>query len=95
MSIDTPLFEVSKFDKEIERVIDHLSTLSPDSEEYDRTTDQLTKLRTIEGINAPSKLSADTILMVVGNLAGILAILGYEHSHVITSKALGFVSKLR
>jgi hypothetical protein len=39
------------------------------------------------------KFSKDQILAVVGNIAGIIAILGYERAHVVTSKALGFVLK--
>lgn len=41
------------------------------------------------------KLSPDTILVVAGNLVGILLLVGYEHAHVITSKALGFILKGR
>lgn len=95
MSIDTPLFEKSDLDKAIDEVFKHMKTLTPDTDEFDRTTDQLAKLYAIKSSNAPSKIDANTVLMVVGHLAGIIAILGYEHSHVITSKALGFVMKLR
>ena len=41
------------------------------------------------------KVSPDTILIIVGNLAGILLILKYEKLDIITSKALGFVIKGR
>lgn len=41
------------------------------------------------------RVSKDQLLAVVGNLAGILAILGYERVHVISSKAIGFVIKAK
>lgn len=51
----------------------------------------LEKLKLSEKEGRFSKL--ETVLPVLGNLAGIVAILGFEHAHVITSKALGFVLK--
>ncbi len=44
---------------------------------------------------APQKISPETWLIVGGNLAGILIIVAYEHSHVIGTKALNFAGKLR
>jgi len=41
------------------------------------------------------RVSKDQLLAVVGNLAGIVAILGYERVHVISSKAIGFVIKAK
>lgn len=53
---------------------------------------ELYKIRTsIE--EKQDKFSKDQMLAVAGNLAGIIAILGYERVHVISSKALGFVMK--
>lgn len=40
-------------------------------------------------------VSADALAVVAANLTGIVLIIGYERINVITSKALGFVSKLR
>jgi hypothetical protein len=37
----------------------------------------------------------DTLALIAGNLAGIAIILSFEQVNVITSKALGFVAKLR
>jgi hypothetical protein len=42
-----------------------------------------------------TRVSPDTLLIVGGNLIGIVLILGYEHLHVVTSKALGFVLRGR
>lgn len=53
-------------------------------------------IETLEKLNALKKESSsrfETMLPVLGNLAGIVTILGFERAHVITSKALGFVMK--
>ena len=41
------------------------------------------------------KISPDTLLVVGGNLLGILLILNFEKADIVTSKALGFVLKGR
>lgn len=41
------------------------------------------------------KISSDTLLIVCGNLLGILLILNHEKLDIISSKALGFVIKGR
>ena len=41
------------------------------------------------------KISPDTVIMVAGNLAGILLILNFEKVGVVTSKAMGLLIKLR
>lgn len=41
------------------------------------------------------RVSADTLAIVGANIAGIIMIIGYEKFNVVTTKALGFVSKLR
>lgn len=51
----------------------------------------LLKLEALKKESSSSKL--DSLLPVFGNLAGIVAILGFERAHVITSKALSFVLK--
>ena len=40
-------------------------------------------------------IKADTLVLVGANLAGIALILGHERLNVVTTKALGFVSKLK
>lgn len=46
-------------------------------------------------LDAPNRVSVDTWAIIAGNLAGIVLILGYEKANVITSRAIGFVTKLR
>jgi hypothetical protein len=47
----------------------------------------------LKAANKPNTVSADTIVTVAGSLAGILAVLSYEHVNVVTSKAMSFIIK--
>ena len=74
-----------------------METVEADSDEYNRVTDQLSKLYKIKNENERSrdKFSKDTLVLAGCNLIGIASILSYEHAHVIASKALSFVMKPR
>jgi len=92
------LFKVVKQDslkEEIESVLRCMSTLNCTSEEYSKSADNLEKLYRAQGYNKNTSISPDTLLLVIGNLAGIALILWHERAEVITSKALGFVMKGR
>lgn len=80
--------------KVIDTVLSEMEGVPVDSDEYAKMVDQLTKLYAIQDRN-PNRVSADTLAMIGANLAGILVIVNHERVHVVTSKALGFVSKLR
>jgi hypothetical protein len=87
-----------KDDEQLIAAIDALyvkmSELSPDSNEYSAVVDQLQKLHSLKD-NSKSYVSPDTLAIVAGNLAGILLIVGHERAHVVTSKAVNFLLKLR
>lgn len=83
----------------LDRVInDHLASMLQtdlNTDAYAKSIEQLSKLYKLKETHAPKGVSADTIAIVAGNLAGIVLILSYERLNVITSKALSFVMKLR
>ena len=83
----------------LQKVIDaleaRLAIAQPDTDEYPKMVTQLKELHKLRESNSPKMLSPDVLLTVFGNLAGILLILKYESTSVITSKAIGFVLKLR
>lgn len=64
-------------------------------------TDASLKLKEVEtaakqdDIERRNRVSMDTLAVIGANLAGIITILAYERAHIITSKALGFVTKSR
>lgn len=84
---------------ELKNVIDELMIemqgLRADTEEYDTYLKRLERLYKLKDADRPKRVSPDTILVVGANLTGIAMILAYEHAHVVTSKALGFIMKAR
>lgn len=85
--------ENAALDKVIDALLQDMSITSTDTKEYATLLGHLVTLQKLKETNSPKPISRDTILVVAGNLAGIVLILAYENSRVITSKALGFVLK--
>lgn len=82
-------------DRLIERVIDDMEMFGPTSEEYEALLARYERLTKLKAEDRPKPVSRDTMLIVAGNLAGIIIVVMYEHAHVLTSKALGTVWKPR
>lgn len=85
----------TKLEREIDSVIETLSDMDKDSDEYAAIVDNLEKLIKAKSCEKDKSISYDTIAIIAGNLLGIALILGYEKANVITTKALGFVIKGR
>jgi len=87
--------EASDLDVAITRVLDRMKTKEPGTEEYSDLLVHLERLEALKVGNPTSRFSPDTILLVAGNLAGILIIVGYEQKHVVTTRAKDFIQKLK
>jgi hypothetical protein len=85
----------TNLEKAIDMVIKNMANYSPDSEEYAAMAENLERLYKAKANECNRRVSPDTVAIIVGNLLGILLILGYEKANVITTKALGFVIKGR
>jgi len=46
-------------------------------------------------IDSPNRVALDTWANIGGHILGIVIIIGYERVNVVTSKALGFVTRLK
>ena len=79
----------------IERVVSDMELYGPDSEEYTNLVKQLETLNLMKASKWWTRLSWDTVLIVLGNLLGILVIVAYEERNVITSKALSMTQKTK
>lgn len=79
----------------IDKVLNEMKMQPSDTAEYAKMATQLDKLYKLKEIDAPKHVSLDTLVLVAGNLVGVMIIIGYEHAHVITSKALNMLPKLR
>jgi hypothetical protein len=86
---ETPL------DQEIARLLEMLSSEDVGSDRYAQIADQLVKLYKLQEVHNTKQVSADTIATIIANLAGIIVIVGHERAHVVTSKAVSFLTKLR
>lgn len=84
-----------KLEMAIDDLLDQMVEESYDPDKYAKMVDQLVKLYKLKEHEAPKQISPDTLVLVAGNLIGIVLILGYERAGVITSKAIGFVTRLR
>lgn len=86
------MFEVNKppADPELKTAIDNVYSEMAGSdshtEEYAKSVDQLIKLYSLK--EAPRRVSPDTLAVVLGNILGIILIVGHERTHIVTSKAL-------
>lgn len=78
----------SRLDGEIDVVIDRMKQEGPDSDQYPKLMGMLERLEELKAKERPKKVSRDTMFIVIGNLVGVAAILLYEDTHVITSKAM-------
>lgn len=83
----------SNTDLALNRAYADLSLNNPDSDEYAVILDQIVKLHELQVAETPKPVSRDTLAMIAAQLAAVVIIVTYEHTHVITTKALGFVPK--
>jgi len=80
--------EEKPVDDQIAAVLKSMDDKGVDSEEYPKLMGYLERLRKLKQQDKQQPISRDTILMVAGNLLGILLIVAYEQKHVMTSKGL-------
>lgn len=80
-------------DSEIDRMLDLLKDLDVTNAKFEPTLKSLERLYELKEKNSPKPISRDAILTVGANLTGIAMIIGYEHAHVITSKAFSTLLK--
>lgn len=66
-----------------------------DTEGFDSQLTRIERLYELKNVNRPKPISQDTLVIAGANLAGIMLIVGHERAHVVTSKALSFLLKLR
>lgn len=90
-----PSDEDEQLDRTITQLLADMQTISGDSEEYPKMMNQLERLHKLKATNARKSLDPNTLILVGGNLLGILVIVLHERASVITSKAINFAGKLK
>jgi hypothetical protein len=77
------------------RVLTELGSLQRNSQEYAKMLGNVERIHGLMDIRKPSPVSRETLLTIGANILGILLIIKHEDVNVITSKALGFVIRVR
>jgi hypothetical protein len=85
--------KATALDANIVGLLSWMENADPTTPEYAQIVTKLEKLYALRG--SKKSVSPDTLAIVLGNLAGIIMILNHERAHVVVSKALGFVMKLK
>lgn len=80
-------------DSEIERLESELAFEDAGSKKYQKILNQLTQLKEMNEKKFP--FSPDAVLAVGANLVTVLLVLHYEQIHVVSTKALNFLQKLK
>lgn len=88
-----PKNDNSGLETAINDAISQLDSVPAYSDEYAKIVNQITALTAMKESTNTSRVSPDTLAIVLGNLVGIAIIVGHERAHVVTSKALNFVMK--
>jgi hypothetical protein len=82
--------------KLLEDVTERMDKLDPFSEDYEELLKYAERLHKLKNEDDKVKVTRNSAIWgVAGSLGGIVAIMGYERMHIITTKALGFVLKRR
>lgn len=83
----------SGIDIAIDQVLHELNNGQIGTEDYSKRLVYLERLVETRQKSQPAKISRDTIVIVTGNVLGIVLIVFAEQNHVVVSKALSFVLK--
>lgn len=85
--------KTSNIDRLIDDVESQMLLADPTTEEYQTLLMRLNSLSALKAKKPEKNLDVNTLVIVGGNLLGIIAILAYESRHIVTSKAMGFIIK--
>jgi hypothetical protein len=86
--------EPSALDTVIDQIISEMQGFDAHSEEYQKMSYNLKTLMEAKAIEPkPDKVSANTMAGVAANIIGIVLILVFERTNVITSKSLNFINR--
>lgn len=82
--------------RQYDRLLTEMERYDPISEEFDKLSKHVKTFGDALGDYREGKISVNSLLTVAGHITGIGMILAYENKgEIITSKALGFIPKLR
>jgi len=78
-------------DTEIERLAKKLASMNPEEDKYNEVASSLKLLCEAREKKNDRVISSEALLAAAVNIIGILVVLNFERTGVITSKAFGFL----
>lgn len=90
-----PKRKASSFDEPIDRVLAQMKDTDLNEEEFNTLMTHLERMNRLRLEDRARKVSPDTMAIVVGNLIGLVIIVGFERNNIITSKGLGFILRAK
>ena len=85
----------SKLDLAIDVLLGEMLEPGYAADDWAKMIEQQTKNYQLKEQDSRSRPSADTLLIVGANIVGIILIIGHERASIITTKALGFIMRLK
>jgi hypothetical protein len=86
----------SNLDDIIEELEDAIKGADVETDRYDKMVSNLDTLYKLRNGHTPAKLEKKDWLPILGSIGSILIIVTFEaFGHTVTSKSVGFVSKLK
>lgn len=95
MKLFTKKDKRSKLEIGIDKLHDEILEMDEKDPTLEAKMNRLEKLYEIKSAVDKGKISKDTLVVVGGNLLGILLVLNFEKLGIVTSKAFGLVIKGR
>lgn len=89
-----PAANIDALESTIAKLESDMLGVDGDSDEYATMLNRLERLHKLKEKHSPKRVDPNTWLIVGGNLAGIIIVVGYERAHVIGSKAINMAGKL-
>lgn len=81
------------FDKEVNRVLEHMRFMDPSSEEYRKAAESLKILCEARGKKRSFPIDPEVAVTLAVGFVEVLLILNHERLYVITSKAMNRIRK--
>jgi len=88
-----PKIEVVRLNEIKLEILDHMIAEGPGTPQFSALRKELEKIEKMQKPKGMHKIDINTVILVGGNLLGILAIVAYEQKHVFASTAKSFILK--
>jgi hypothetical protein len=95
MRLIKPQPEQTGLQNAIDEILREMQGFTAETDEYAKMVSQLEKLYALKACEKPDRVSMDTMAIVLGNIIGVIIIVGYERTNVVTSRALNLLFRFK